>query len=193
MAAVPRSTSGRPRHREYGVALLELLVASTLMALSVVGLALLQAHARQAELDARQQARALRLLEDIQQRLQGSDRAPSAYLTPAGGLGQGDCPAAGHSSATRDLHDWCQQLQGHDVQQHDEGRWQAIGSLSGARGCIEHLSGGDYRISVAWQGLLALQAPPGSLTCGAGQYDQPARCSADRCRRVVSRRVRVQP
>ncbi|MCL7462792.1 pilus assembly protein [Pseudomonas sp. NW5] len=188
MASARHPIGGKP-HRQRGVALIELLVASSLMTLSIVGLALLQAHARQAELESSQHAHALRLLDDLQQRLLATSSPLSAYLTPTAGLGSGDCPAPGISAASHDLYDWCRRLQGHAVLQQQDNHWQPLAGLNGARGCIERLAEGAYRISIAWQSGLALEAPAVSLSCGLGQYDGPAHCSADRCRRVISRRL----
>jgi type IV pilus assembly protein PilV len=64
------------------------------------------------------------------------------------------------------------------------------GAMLGARGCVEQLPDDDFLVTVAWQGVAPLSAPPASLACGAGQYDDAA-CGADLCRRAVTTVVRV--
>ena len=43
--------------------------------------------------------------------------------------------------------------------------------MVGGRGCVEDLGSGQYMVTVAWQGLAPISAPPESVTCGAGDYD----------------------
>jgi len=69
----------------------------------------------------------------------------------------------------------------------------------GGRGCIERIStSNDYLVTVAWQGLTPISAPPTDVACGAdsagtnpynGAAGSP--CTNDRCRRVVTTIVRI--
>jgi type IV pilus assembly protein PilV len=65
--------------------------------------------------------------------------------------------------------------------------------MIGGRGCVEALPDNEYLVTVAWQGLTPVSAPPASVTCGQNLYDGPAGspCQADRCRRVVTTVVRI--
>ncbi|MNZ85220.1 hypothetical protein D3C78_1040010 [compost metagenome] len=69
----------------------------------------------------------------------------------------------------------------------------SVGAMLGGRGCIEDLGSGDYRVSIAWQGLTPVSTPPTALACGKDSYDGAAgsACVSDRCRRIVSIIVRV--
>jgi len=54
-------------------------------------------------------------------------------------------------------------------------------------------AGREYLITVAWQGMAPIQAPPDSVPCGETLYDGPAGspCVNDLCRRVVTTVVRI--
>jgi type IV pilus assembly protein PilV len=56
---------------------------------------------------------------------------------------------------------------------------------------VEQLPNNDYLITVVWQGMVALTAPPDAVDCGAGEYDDGVGCLSDQCRRVVTTVVRV--
>jgi len=67
-----------------------------------------------------------------------------------------------------------------------------VGAMIGGRGCVEALPDGEYMLTVAWQGLTPLAAPPTSVGCGANQYDRAGTaCTADLCRRAVTTIVRI--
>ncbi len=159
-------------HTQRGASLIEVLVS--LLLVSVGFLAATAVHWRlvaSAE-DSRQHADVLSLLEPITQAMQANRQQAAAYLTDLQGIGVGTgCPVAGYSAASRELAAWCAQLQ-----QTAQGLW-------GARGCVEALSAGRYRVTVAWRGFTATAAPPTSIGCAAHVYDDSA-CPDDRCRRV---------
>ena len=64
--------------------------------------------------------------------------------------------------------------------------------MIGARGCVQQV-GSDYMITVAWQGMTPISAPPASVTCGANSYNgtSGAACINDLCRRIVTTLVRI--
>jgi type IV pilus assembly protein PilV len=66
-----------------------------------------------------------------------------------------------------------------------------VGAMIGARGCVLQLPDDEYLLTVTWQGMTPLSAPPASVDCAQGQYDDGAACTADRCRRAVTTVVRV--
>jgi len=49
-------------------------------------------------------------------------------------------------------------------------------------------------VTIAWQGMVPISAPPAAVTCGANLYDGDAatNCTNDRCRRVVTTLVSVR-
>jgi type IV pilus assembly protein PilV len=65
--------------------------------------------------------------------------------------------------------------------------------MVGGRGCVEEIAADEYLITVAWQGMAPVAAPPESVPCGAGEYDGGAGspCVNDLCRRVVTTVVRI--
>src|SRR5216683_852880 len=70
------------------------------------------------------------------------------------------------------------------------------GAMLGARGCVESLPNSEYLVTVAWQGLAPISAPPTSIACGLNLYNAAvsstsSNCAADRCRRVVTTVVRI--
>jgi type IV pilus assembly protein PilV len=48
-------------------------------------------------------------------------------------------------------------------------------------------------VTVAWQGLGAVSAPPNSVACGKDLYNDSATCAGDRCRRAVTSIVKIAP
>jgi len=60
-------------------------------------------------------------------------------------------------------------------------------------GCVDAIGTDEYLITVAWQGMSPIAAPPDSVPCGAGDYDgaDDSTCVNDLCRRVVTTVVRI--
>jgi len=58
---------------------------------------------------------------------------------------------------------------------------------------VEDLENGRFMVTVAWQGLAPISAPPDSVACGAAEYDGGAdsACEGDLCRRTVTTIVRI--
>jgi type IV pilus assembly protein PilV len=67
--------------------------------------------------------------------------------------------------------------------------------MIGGRGCVEAIptAPGEYLVTVAWQGLTPISAPPAGVACGRDDYDGEAgsACTGDLCRRVVTTVVRI--
>ena len=176
------TASGLKRTTESGFTLVEVLVTAVIIAFGLLGLAGLQARMATTQMEAYQRAHALVLAEDMVARInsQRSAAKNGHYTDPREALE--DCDDAEKIS---DL-DWCEwenALDGDDAVDDDNG---FLGALIGARGCIEWLSGDPVtlRVSVAWQGLTATQAP--ELPCGAGQFGSD---DSDAMRRVLAIRV----
>ena len=61
-----------------------------------------------------------------------------------------------------------------------------------AHGHAYRFGGDEYLITVAWQGLAPISAPPASVTCGQNSYNTAGTpCVNDLCRRVVTTVVRI--
>jgi type IV pilus assembly protein PilV len=95
-----------------------------------------------------------------------------------------------------DVKEWCNALQGAA----ETSSGTKLGAMIGGRGCVQDLGNNEYLITVAWQGLVPIAAPPEGVPCGKDLYDaaapasasEPARaCSSDRCRRTVTTLVRI--
>jgi type IV pilus assembly protein PilV len=120
----------------------------------------------------------------------GLNRANAASYVTASPLGAGTaCPTANTSRVERDTREWCQFLIGAS----ETLGGAQVGAMVGGRGCIEQIDTDEYLITVAWQGMAPLTAPPDSVPCGAGEYDgaSGSPCVNDLCRRVVTTVVRI--
>jgi type IV pilus assembly protein PilV len=135
-----------------------------------------------------QRSQALILLNDMASRITLNRNDIDSYLT-AGALGVGiTCPTGTATRQEADISEWCAALQGASEAM---GAAQ-VGAMVGGRGCIEFLGGGEYLVTVAWQGQSPVTAPPAGISCGAGQYGLAGTpCANDVCRRVVSTVVRI--
>ena len=181
-----------------GTSLIEVLVTMVILAFGLLGAAGLQARLQLADMESYQRAQALVLMDDIASRIATNRGNASNYVTTAANpLGTGmTCPAVPGPSPTRqalDSNEWCYELQG---AAEVIGANNKIGAVLGARGCVEQLPNNQYLITVAWQGVVPISAPPASVACGANQYNgaigsTSSNCVADRCRRVVTTVVRI--
>jgi type IV pilus assembly protein PilV len=176
--------------RQGGTSLIEVLVTLLIVAFGLLGMAGLQARMELSEMESYQRAQALVLLSDMANRITTNRINAANYATAAAPLGgTAACPA---SIATRhdiDKGQWCAALKG--AAEFSGGNQS--GAMIGGRGCAEALPDNEYLITVAWQGLTPVSAPPASVSCGQDLYDGPAGspCQADRCRRVVTTVVRI--
>jgi type IV pilus assembly protein PilV len=173
--------------------MIEVLVTLVVMAFGLLGLAGLQMRLQVSELESYQRSQALLLLGDMANRISVNRTATAAgaYLVAATApLGAGvSCPTTSTTQAQRDLKEWCEGLQGAGEIQ---GANTKVGAMVGGRGCVEAV-GGDYLVTVAWQGFTPIAAPPASVACGAGSYNAGAgaACINDLCRRAVTTIVRI--
>lgn len=172
-----------PLSRQGGASLIEVLVTIIILAIGMVGLTGLQARLQIAELESFQRSQALLLLQDMANRISLNRVAASSYV---GSLSATSCPSAVQTLAQRDLKQWCEALRG-DAEVLSNA---SVGALIGGRGCVEAVGSG-YLISVAWQGLASVGAPPSTVTCGKGQYKDSSDATCEACRRVVTTVVRV--
>ena len=176
---------------QQGFSLIEVLVTILILSIGLLGIAGLQSRLQTSEMEAYQRSQALVLLGDMANRLASNRNAASAYVTgPGNPVGVGNtCSTSTASRTDIDLGEWCNALQG-AAESITSGR---VGAMLGGRGCVESLGSGEYLITVAWQGMGPLSAPPASVACAAGEYDgaSGSACANDKCRRVVTTIVRV--
>jgi type IV pilus assembly protein PilV len=188
---VGKSMSQAPR-AVHGASMIEVLVTMVIIAFGLLGMAGLQMRMQASEMESYQRSQALLLLDDIANRISVNRNNAASYLVAATSpLGAGmTCPSTTSTTVQRDLGEWCNALQGAA----ESSGGSNVGAMVGGRGCIEKV-GQDYLITVAWQGLTPISAPPASVACGANSYNASAGspCVNDLCRRAVTTLVRIAP
>jgi len=182
---------------EAGVTLVEVLVTMVILAIGLLGLVALQARVQILQAEAYQRAQALMLVKDMAGRIASNRNNAALYAAgtmPTDGVGAHVVPpcelaAAGAPRHEADLAEWCVALQGAAEALGGE----SVGAMVGGRGCVEDLENGRFLVTVAWQGLAPISAPPDSVACGAAEYDGGAgsTCTGDLCRRAVTTIVRI--
>jgi type IV pilus assembly protein PilV len=169
-----------------GFTLIEVLVTIVILAVGLLGLALLQSTSLNNQLEAYQRAQAMLLLEDMANRIQVNRTAARAgAYADADDLGlepaeEATCQAILTNAAARDVCQWGIALAGTGVTLDGAN----VGGIVGATGCIENLPGSSdgeliVRLTIAWQGMSATGAP--NSDCGADAFGDD-----DAFRRVAS-------
>jgi len=175
-----------------GMTLIEVLVTVVILAIGLLGLVGLQARLQVLQIESYQRAQALMLLKDMAGRIANNRNNADDYVTTDPlGSGPDDCPTATATRQQADVAEWCSLLKGASE---ETGGGAQVGAMVGGRGCVEDLGSGQYMVTVAWQGLAPISAPPESVTCGFGDFDATdpeAVCQGDLCRRVVTTIVRI--
>jgi type IV pilus assembly protein PilV len=180
-----------PLHAQRGITLLEVLITIVILAIGLLGLAGLQSRLQSSEMEAYQRTQALILLNDMSNRIATNRANAAAYVTgasaPLGGTAA--CPTTTATQQEIDAGEWCNALKGAGERQGASN----VGAMVGGRGCVESLGSNRYLVTVAWQGLTPLTAPPASVACGKDLYDGAAgsACTSDLCRRTVTTIVRI--
>jgi type IV pilus assembly protein PilV len=188
---------------ERGITLVEVLVTLVILAIGLLGLVGLQARVQVLQIESYQRAQALMLLNDMAGRIANNRNNAAAYVTPGSGgaiaaLGAGmTCPATSTTNRRdADVSDWCNALKGASEMQGGSN----VGAMVGGRGCVESLNPGAeptdntiFLVTVAWQGLVPIAAPPAGVACGLNSYNGGAgsACEGDLCRRVVTTVVQI--
>lgn len=183
MVVLPATSAQR------GTTMIEVLVTIVILTIGLLGMAGLQARLQVSEMESYQRTQALILLEDMANRITTNRSAASTYVTGSSSLGVGmTCPTATTTSTVQqvDASEWCNALQGAA----EATGGNKVGAMIGARGCIEEEVTNEYMVTVAWQGMTPISAPPASVTCGQGSYNGGV-CTDDRCRRAITTVVRI--
>jgi len=169
-----------------GTSMLEVLIAVVVMAVGLLGLAALQSQMQRSEVESYQRAQALILLNDMANSIASNRYEATGYVTNSP-LGTGmTCPSTTSTRQERDTGEWCNALQGAA----ELSGTTSVGAMSGARGCIQNIGSNRYMVTVAWEGMSAITAPPASVTCGLNLYNGTG-CENDRCRRAITTIVRL--
>jgi type IV pilus assembly protein PilV len=175
--------------RQTGVSMIEVLVTIAILVIGLLGLAGLQARLQISEIESYQRAQALILMKDMANRMMANRRGAAEYVIGTTATGAGvTCPTDTSTPANRDLREWCLALQGAST----TSGGASAGAMEGGRGCIE-ATGSEYMITVAWQGMAPLSAPPASVACGQGSYGTTGACAGDLCRRVMTTVLHIEP
>lgn len=174
--------------------MIEVLVTIVIIAFGLLGMAGLQARLQVSEVEAYQRAQALVLLNDMAGRIATNRSAAATYVTTSAlGAGMASCPAAasGETLQQVDAREWCSALLGAAEVAGSSKR----GAMLGGRGCVESLGNSKYMVTIAWQGLIPLSAPPDSVNCGQNLYNAATDsvCINDLCRRTVTTVVQIAP
>lgn len=172
--------------------MIEVLVTIAILAFGLLGVAGLQMRLQVSEMEAYQRTQALILLNDMASRIAINRRNAADYLpaaTAASPLGAGmTCPVTASTIQEVDAGEWCEGLKGAA----ETSGGSKVGAMLGGRGCVESLGSGEYLVTVAWQGMTPLSAPPASVACGSGLYGAAGgSCASDLCRRAVTTIVRI--
>ena len=176
--------------RQRGATMIEVLVTIVIVSFGLLGMAGLQSRLQVSEMEAYQRSQALVLLNDMANRITTNRGAAATYdgtaISPAS-----NCASdfSGSSTLRTDQREWCNAVQGAA----EVSGTSRMGAVIGGRGCVQSLGSGEYMVTVAWQGLVPLNAPPASVPCGANQYDAGGTtgCTGDVCRRYVTTVVRI--
>jgi type IV pilus assembly protein PilV len=177
-----------------GVSLVEVLVAMVILAVGLLSLVVMQGRIQVLQIEAYQRSQALMLLHDMSSRIVLNRNNADSYalaMAAPDGVGVGACPAATATRQEADTSEWCDALQGAS----EVAGGSNVGTMVGGRGCVEDLGSGQYMVTVAWQGMSPIAAPPAEVTCGEDEYDGPvgSPCQDDQCRRTVTTIVRIAP
>ncbi|MBK0392944.1 type IV pilus modification protein PilV [Ramlibacter algicola] len=183
-----RMRMSRPRRRQAGATLVEILVSLMILMVGLLGLIGVMVQSQRAQLESYQRVQALLLAQDMVARIASNRMASDCYALGTTEIAAGSSvpappgtcatAAAAKTRATQDLTDWQNLLAGAAEQSGGNN----AGSILGARGCIsKDATTGIFQVSVAWQGINAVGAPPAGITCGTGQFG-----ADDAQRRAVS-------
>jgi type IV pilus assembly protein PilV len=182
----------RARKHQRGASMVEVLVTLVIIAFGLLGMAGLQMRLQVSETESYQRSQALLLLNDMANRIGTNRTAATAgsYTAASTVYGTGQtcvASASGDTAVQRDLKEWNCALLGASETKNSGA--DNVGGMIGGRGCLSTVDG-DIMITVVWQGLTPIAAPPASVTCGAGQFNSGT-CASDLCRRAVTTIVRI--
>lgn len=171
----------RPRARQRGLGLVELLLAVMIGSIGMLGLVASQLVAGRTLEDARFQGQAALLAADMHARLRTNPEQRALYLVQGLGSGGAD-PGAGRDCrqvacdpaqlARFDLEQWRRYMVG-EGEGDLSGAVDWVAAAPGMRACLE-ASGRQVSVLLAWSGRTALDAAPEASDCApAALASQP--------------------
>lgn len=180
------------RRFQAGALMIEVLITIVILAIGLLGMMQMQGRLQKSEMESYQRSQAVMLVNDMASRIASNRANINSYLTdglsPAYlGLGGNDTPCDSTLADGLQLGDsgeWCRALEGAGETQAGSG----VGAMVGGRGCVEFdATANQYMVTVVWQGLTPISAPPSSVSCGLGLYGVAgSECEDDKCRRYVT-------
>ena len=161
-----------------GFSLIEVMVSTLVISVSVLGMTGMQITAKRAGLEAIQRTSATSLAMDLIERMRSNPEALSSYVTT--GLGGGtitvepspDCSYDSTNTCTiaelaaHDLWEWEQAIDGAAETRMVEGSPVSVGGLFDPTACVS-VNGGAVTVSMAWEGYQS-QSNPAFDSCGSG-------------------------
>ena len=162
-----------------GFTLLEILIALVVLAFGMLALARGMGRASQAEMEAFQRAQAMALAQEMSDRINDNLKQAALYVGDYVPQASAEDCSGAPSLVERDACEWRNRLLGIDTLD----GVQTIGAPMAARGCVISPAPNVYVVTVAWQGILATEAPDSA--CGQGAFDREAN------RRVFSTVIQV--
>jgi len=175
------------RRGQRGATLIEVLVSLIILLVGLLGLIGMMVQSQRGQQESYQRVQALLLVQDMAARINNNRAAADCYVfagsltaasaaPSAAGCGVGS--ANQKARATQDLVDWQNLLAGAA----ETSGGNSVGAVLAASGCItKNAATGVFQVSVAWQGVQTVGAPPAGITCGQGSYG-----TDDAQRRAVS-------
>jgi len=167
------------RRSQGGALMMEVLITIVVVSIGTLGLIDMQARLQKSEMESYQRTQAVMLLSDMTSRISANRSNALNYITADAGLGtpylggtpdELDCSGIDTSTLQgSDFAQWCEALQGAAELQ----ATSRVGAMLGGRGCVQEVEAGTFMVTVVWQGLTPISAPPttgpgGGVTCGAG-------------------------
>lgn len=174
-----------------GILLIEVLVSILIAAVALLGTVTMMAKSSRSEMESYQRVQALTLVQDMVSRINANRQVADCYSNGTTGLVAGNVSAAlptcasgtalQSATANSDLAAWQNSLLGAA----ETSGGSKVGAMIGAVGCVERIGTAVqvYRVTVAWQGLMATTAS--QLPCGKAQLGDNA------YRRVVSVQIQI--
>lgn len=170
------------RQAQQGSSLIEVLVTLVILMLGLLGLVGLMLQSQRSQMESYQRVQALVVLQDMVSRINTNRKAAACYAvttaadgSPFLGTGSALTPACAvgtaeqQARAVQDMTEWHNLLLGST----EKSGTSDVGTMLGARGCIQLVSAGVYQISVVWQGNGKTAAPAG-VNCATGLYGDDA-------------------
>lgn len=177
--------------QQRGALMIEVLVTVAIVVIGLLALFQMQSRLETSEVESYQRTQAVMLVNDMASRISSNRLNAVDYTTPSV-VGAGvDCDGIGTTDLRQeDMTEWCFAIQGAS----ETVGTSSVGGMIAGRGCVSatDVTNTAFMVSVVWQGLVPIAAPPATLACGLNEYNVAGTdCESDLCRRYVTTIVRV--